>query len=310
MNMRFVTRAFLWSFIPFALLLAGSFWFIQRRVQDTVRAGLRSSLREAHVSMARLREQSELQNSRFLQIVAENPSLKAGLQLLLVHPRSAEARLTLEDQLREIAETLRLDFLTVSDSDGHPLAGIVRIDDELVVMDVHRSKPPKEGFFTLGAESYQVTSFPINTDDENIGLLSIGEHFDLSEFGTPTILVHNGTILRSSVPSATESEIESALTECGDGAECEMRLGGETYLTLSSDIINFGDGYTLRSLQSIDSVSRPVQTVLREVFLIAGMGALLAAAMLSIVSSRSIVRPLAAVVSSLRESEQTGTLPA
>ena len=86
MRMRFATRAFLWSFIPFAVLLAGSFWFIQQRVQHTVRGGLRSSLREAHMSMARLRRESELQNSRFLRIVAENPPLKAGLQLLLVHP--------------------------------------------------------------------------------------------------------------------------------------------------------------------------------------------------------------------------------
>jgi hypothetical protein len=125
MKMRFATRAFLWSFIPFALLLAGSFWAIQQRVQNTVRSGLRSSLREAHMSMAHLRQESELQNNRFLRIVAENPSLKAGLQLLLINPKSGAARLTLEDQLREIAETLRFDFLLVSNSDGAPLAGVV-----------------------------------------------------------------------------------------------------------------------------------------------------------------------------------------
>ena len=80
--MRLSTRAFLWSFVPFALLLAGSFWVIQRQVQSAVREGLHSSLREAHESMARMRGQSELQNSRFLRIVAENPSLKAGLTAL------------------------------------------------------------------------------------------------------------------------------------------------------------------------------------------------------------------------------------
>src|ERR1700719_3979063 len=132
MKMRFATRAFLWSFIPFALLLAGSFWAIQQRVQNTVRGGLRSSLREAHMSMARLRQENELQNSRFLQIVAENPSLKAGLQLLLANRKSGAAQLTVEDQLREIAETLRFDFLLISNSDGLPLAGIVRVDDQLV----------------------------------------------------------------------------------------------------------------------------------------------------------------------------------
>jgi putative nucleotidyltransferase with HDIG domain len=309
MKMRFATRAFLWSFIPFALLLAGSFWAIQQRVQNTVRSGLRSSLREAHMSMAHLRQESELQNSRFLRIVAENPSLKAGLQLLLINPKSGAARLTLEDQLREIAETLRFDFLLVSNSDGAPLAGAVRIDNQLVAMDIKRMKPPQQGFFTLGESTYQVNSFPIDINDENIGDLSIGEHFDLSEFSTPAVLAQNGEILRSSVPSASRAELESALRNCGNQAECETRVAGETYLTLAADTINFGNGYTLRSLQSLDSVNGPVQSVLRGVFLIASLGALFAAAALSFFSSRSIVRPIAAVVSSLRQSEETGTLP-
>jgi putative nucleotidyltransferase with HDIG domain len=308
--MRFATRAFLWSFVPFALLLAGSFWVIQQRVQATVRAGLRTSLREAHLSIARLRTQSELQNSRFLGIVAENPSLKAGLQLLLSEPKSAAARLTVEDQVREIAEMLRFDFLLVSNPEGAPLAGVVRLDDQLVAMDIGRMKPPQQGFFSLGGNTYQVNSFPININDENIGLLSIGEHFDLSDFSTPTILAHNGEILKSSVPGASQAELAGALRNCGELPECETRLAGDTYLTLASDTINFGQGYTLRSLQSVDTVSGPVQGVVRNVFFTASLGALLAAAALSFFSSRSIVRPIAAVVSRLRESEGTGILPA
>ena len=34
--MRFVTRTFLWSFIPFVILLLGSFWAIQKLVEYTV----------------------------------------------------------------------------------------------------------------------------------------------------------------------------------------------------------------------------------------------------------------------------------
>jgi HD-GYP domain-containing protein (c-di-GMP phosphodiesterase class II) len=309
MRMRFATRAFLWSFIPFAVLLAGSFWFIQQRVQHTVRGGLRSSLREAHISMARLRRESELQNSRFLRIVAENPPLKAGLQLLLVHPQNVPARLTLEDQLREIAETLRFDFLVASNSEGVPLAGIIRIDDQLVGMDISRVKPPQQGFFTLGTNTYQLNSFPIDSNEENLGILSIGERFDLSEFSTPTVLAQNGKVLRASVPNASPTEVESAVAKCETQVECETQIAGEVYMTLAADNVNFGDGYTLRSLQSVDSISRPVQGVVREVFLIATLGALAAAAALSVFSSRSIVRPIATVVSSLRQSEATGTLP-
>ena len=307
--MRFITRAFLWSFVPFALLLAGSFWMIQRQVQSAVRESLRSSLREAHESAARMREQSELQNSRFLRIVAENPSLKAGLQLLLSEPKSGAARLTVEDQLRQISESLSFDFLVISDPNRTPLAGVVRIDNQLAAMDVRRMNPPLTGFFSFGNNTYQVNSFPVDVNQENIGFLSIGEHFDLSEFGSPTVLAQNGKVLRSSVPRASSSELEASLGSCTQQAECEVRLAGETYLTLPSDSIRFGDGYMLRSFQSVDSVSGPVQGVLRHVFLIAGLGAMLAAAALTFFSSRSIVRPIASVVARLREGEATGVLP-
>jgi HD-GYP domain-containing protein (c-di-GMP phosphodiesterase class II) len=65
----------------------------------------------------------------------------------------------------------------------------------------------------------------------------------------------------------------------------------------------------LRSLQNVDAASGPVQALLRNVFLIAGIGALIAALAISAVSSRSIVKPLAVVVAHLRESARTGALP-
>src|SRR6185436_21133070 len=125
--MRFATRTFLFSFVPFAFLLMGSFWAIQKRVESTVRDGLRTSLRTTHDSIARVRSKSELQNSRFLRVIGENASLKAGLQLLLAERKSGDARLTIEGQLRELCQALGFDFLMVSDADGAPLAGVMRI---------------------------------------------------------------------------------------------------------------------------------------------------------------------------------------
>src|SRR5580704_16120567 len=133
--MRFATRTFLWSFLPFALLLLGSFWTIQKLVELTVRNGLRTSLRQTHQSIARVRSKTELQDSRFLKILGENASLKAGMQLLLADPKSGAARLTVEDQLREICNTLGFDFLLVSSARDTALAGVMRIGDQLVAMD-------------------------------------------------------------------------------------------------------------------------------------------------------------------------------
>jgi HD-GYP domain-containing protein (c-di-GMP phosphodiesterase class II) len=75
------------------------------------------------------------------------------------------------------------------------------------------------------------------------------------------------------------------------------------------DSISFGEGYVLRSLQSIDAASGPVQGILRNVFGIAGFGALLATVIVSILSAQSIVQPIRAVVAHLKESEGTGLLP-
>src|SRR5258708_14511591 len=140
--MRFATRTFLFSFVPFALLLMGSFWAIQKMVESTVRDGLRTSLRQTHDSIARVRSKSELQNSRFLRVIGENASLKAGLQLLLEERKSAAARLTVEGQLREMCQELGFDFLLVSDTDGAALAGGVRIDHPLGPEDLGGFRAP------------------------------------------------------------------------------------------------------------------------------------------------------------------------
>jgi HD-GYP domain-containing protein (c-di-GMP phosphodiesterase class II) len=231
------------------------------------------------------------------------------LQLVLSEPKSKAARLTLEDQLREIAETLRFDLLMISDSDNKPLAGVLRVDDHLVTLNLDRWKPPQRGFFAFGGVDYQLNSFPIDANQENVGVLSIGEQFDLTQFTTPTVLAQNGKVLSSNVPNTSPAEVESALRKCGLQPECETKIGGETYLTLVSDSAQFGDGYVLRSLESVDSVSGPVHSVLQRVFLVASFFALLIAAAISLFSSRSIVHPIAALVGRLRESEATGLLP-
>jgi HD-GYP domain-containing protein (c-di-GMP phosphodiesterase class II) len=307
--MHFATRSFLWSFLPFILLLLGSFWAIQMLVESAVRDGIRSSLRQTHVSIAHVRTKSELQNSQFLKTLGENASLKAGVQLLLAEPDRAEARLTVQDQLREICSTLDVDFLLVSNTEGAALAGVMRVGDQLVAMDIARIRPPQRGFLTVDDRAYQVVSTPIDQGDENIGILAVGERFDFSEFTTPAVLARSGKVLKSSIPGIPAEEVESALKVCSEQAECEVRLRGETYISLPMQSIYFGEGYILRSLQSVDSASHPVQAILRNVFVLTGLGALLLAVILGVLSSRSIVQPIAAVVSRLHESERTGLLP-
>ena len=57
--MRFATRAFLWAFLPFAALLAGSFWAVRTAALSAVREALRSSVRDNQITLAREREHND-----------------------------------------------------------------------------------------------------------------------------------------------------------------------------------------------------------------------------------------------------------
>jgi putative nucleotidyltransferase with HDIG domain len=108
-------------------------------------------------------------------------------------------------------------------------------------------------------------------------------------------------------------EIETALGVCAPEKECEVRLRGESYLSvplLSGPLEQaIAQGYSLRTLQSVDAAGAPVQAALRNLFLVASGAVLLSAFVLSVLSSRSIVRPISKIVEHLRASEQTGMLP-
>ncbi len=306
--MRFTTRVFVWSFLPTMLLLTGGYWVAQRLVMSTVRDGVRSLLGSNQLAIARMNAKSEQQNARFLSIIAESAALKAGLQLLRSEPHSSDARRTVEDQLQEICEALHLDFLVVSISESALQAGVIRTEGHVIAMNVAAMKPPARGFWSVGARVYYVTSVPVNQAGENIGVLAVGELFDMSQFSAPMVLRLEGKVLESTLP-APRDQVESALAACGARPECEMRLNGETYLSARLEGMHFGDGYALYSFQGMDAASGPVQAGLRSIFLIVTAAGSMIALVLGIVSSRWIAKPIDAVVSRLRESEETGVLP-
>jgi HD-GYP domain-containing protein (c-di-GMP phosphodiesterase class II) len=310
---RFRTRAFLICFIPFAMLLAGSFWMIQRFVQSTVREGLHTSLRESQVAIANIHAKGDLQNSRFLRVAGENTALKAGMHLLLANPHSDGARRTVEDQLRELGERMGFDFMLISAPDGSPLAGVVRHAEsrqephgQLIPLDLALLDRNHAGFLLLGGSTFQVASVPVDQNDENIGLLSVGEYFDFSDLSTMVVLEHNGTVIDSNIPGVPFDEMERALSICKAQSECDLRLQGTNWISLPMQ--SYGGGYVLLSLENVDEATSPIQSRLHKLFLTLAFGCVLVAFLGSVGSSSSIVKPIAAIVSNLRNAVRTGKL--
>jgi putative nucleotidyltransferase with HDIG domain len=305
--MRFATRAFAFCFVPVVLLLGISFWALQSVVQRSARDQLRSAMRDKQNSMARIRSKNNLQVARFLSFAAESAALKAGLQLLNSEPASPDARRTLEDQLEELSGRIGFKLLSIANFKSTPVAWVVHEGNHLEVPDL----PPAavvQGLSEFRGQLYQLVSVPIDQADENLGYLTVGDRFDLTEYGVPVVLFEDGRVVRSSQPEATLPQIAEALAACGNRPECEIRLNGAAYLSIQVLDGALGTNYAVRSLQNVDAAAAPIQAGLRGVFLTAAVGAVLLVSVLSAGASRSIVRPLSDVVWHLQRSEAAGLL--
>jgi len=310
--MRFATRTFLSSFVPLAVLLVISFWAVRAAVIATVRDSLRAAVRDKQLALAREQTRQETRDRKLLQGVAENPTLKAGLQLLaLEHKVKDQARNTVEDQLSEICDSLNFDFIMVSGARGEPLAAVIREAGGFAPLSLIRLHTPEQGFFSVDDRLYEVTSVPMHEAGAQVATLTVGGRFDISRFGVPAVLLHKGAVIEAQMRDLAPAQIEKALATCTLSADCELRIQDETYLSLplGQTAGVGGDSYILRSLQNVDAASAPLQAVLRKLFLITGLIAIAAMLAISALSSRSIARPLADVAAHLRSSAATGELP-
>jgi HD-GYP domain-containing protein (c-di-GMP phosphodiesterase class II) len=309
---RFRTRAFILCFLPFAALLATSFWTIQRFVQSTIRQGLQASLRESQLAIANIHAKSDLQNSRFLKVAGENSALKAGIQLLLENPQSESARRTVEDQLRELGEHMGFDFMLVSSADGSPLAGVARQSmpsqrhGQLVPLETAHLDGVNAGFLSFENRTFQVASVPVDIGGTNIGHLSVGELFGLSDLTTLVALVRNGKVIDSNLPNVSSHQLEQALASCPLHSDCDLRIQSTNWISLPMQ--SYPEGYTLLSLQNLDEATFPIQSRLHKLFFSLAIACVFVALLCSVGSSTSIVKPIAAVVEHLQKAARTGKL--
>ena len=314
--MRLRTRAFFICFIPFALLLTSSFWLIQRFVQSTVRERVEMSLRENQLAIGRLHSKSDLQNSRFLRVAGENAALKAGLQILLTHPHSTSAQLTVEDQLREMGSHMGFDFLGIAAPDGSPLVAVVRKTDvaagaeQLAAISANKMfRQANTGLALIDGKPYQLASVPIDENQENMGILAVGERFDFSEFSSPAVLLHDTDVIATNISDASMPELTAVLKNCGNRPECDVRFRNDDWITLRVSGTSGGDAYVLRTLEDLDSATHPVLSTLRHISITVAAVSVLVALLCSFGSSQSTVKPIAAIVSHLRKAARTGALP-
>lgn len=310
MKPSFAARVFLTTFLPVALLLCFSFAAVRWLVQDRVKENLRASLRNSHEFVSRIRANYDIQNNKLLAVVAENPSLKAGMELVRqqqgVSDQSRVARMTLDAQLSDLLETTGFDLALTSNASGQLTAGVVRSDGKVGQVDL-KKVDAKAGLTEVDDRTYHLAAVPVDLAEEQLGDLYLGRAFDFAEFVMPAVLLKDGRVTRSNI-GRTTADIERVLRQCVPDADCEFRLGAETFLSMPIEKIQLGNGYVLRSLQSVDEAAKGLSDVLEKVFLATGAVTLVTLVLVATMAARSVVKPVTAFVSKLHESECTGVL--
>ena len=312
MTTRFETRTFLICFVPVALLLVASFWLVQRFVESTVHDGLHNSLRESQIAIGTIHAK-DLQNSQYLKTAGENGALNAAVQQIVSDPRSQLARKAVQDQLGQLCEQMGFDLMLVSVPDGTPLVGVIRQDRDkpesgrqFHPLDTGLLYHSDAGFRVLEGRTLQIASVSIDENSRNIGILSAGQYFHFSDLSTPVVLVHNGKVIESNIPQVSSDELERTLKSCKDQSECDLSLQNSNWTALP--IQSYGGGYNLLSLENVDKATISIQSRLHSLIGTLLLVSIFIACLCSIGSSSNIVKPIAAVVSHLRNAVRTGVL--
>ncbi|HVQ63496.1 MAG TPA: HD-GYP domain-containing protein [Terriglobia bacterium] len=306
-------RAFLFAFVPMGLTLVLSFVVVSRAVESRIKDRLRASLQETEMLISRRESASSAQVYRSLSTLSENSSLKAGIGLLRENPEARfqeQARETLARQLERMGGSLGFELLLFEDSLDQPVIGIVGSQRSRFTPQSEPVEILAPSLVRVRNKLYEAVSVPINNGTENLGTLIVGNEFDIrswSEFGK-TALIQNGRVLLTTFADGSIGDAERQVHEncVSTAVECEVRIGGETYLSMPIRQETFKDGVRLLSFQSIDAAAADFTRSFQGLFPLIGGGGVLLVFLSSAMGARLIAGPLVKLLNQLRREGSAG----
>ncbi len=312
------TRAFLFSFVPVCVVLAVTFAALSAAVKQQVKNELRESLQESHELVARANAESSRRIRQFVKVLAESAGLKAAIGLLHEAPPTPEnltqIRGTIEAQLREIHGLVGYDLLAITDWRGQTMAAVEFREGKALNTQQLPAVFTQAPLLELRGVLYEMTTTPIVMGGEQTGNLSLGSEFDLRRYrlAGEVALLRDRRVLRATFASAERASVEEQLRKrcSGTGAECEIERHGETLLVLPIQEAGLGPGYALLEFRSMDRAVRDFTASWVRILVKVGAGGVTLALLFTLITSRSVSKPLRELVAQLQRGERAGQLPA
>jgi len=311
------TRAFVFSFAPVCVVLALSFLVLTAPIERHIKSGLRESIKTSDGLLQRANRESAQRIKQFAKGLAESAQLKSAITLAHENSRSAESeaewRKTIEGQLRDIHGLVGYELLAVTDWKERTIAAVEFRDGEERAPEPIPAFTEQSTLTEIDGVLYDVSSVPVTIEDgDQIGELRLGSKFDIGRYqlGGAAVLLRGDRILRATFAAAEWPGLEEQLhARCPrPDAECEIERRGETLLVLPVDA-GIGQGYRLLEFRSLTQAVREFTAGWAGVLLEVGAGGMLLALLFTLVTSRSVSKPLRDLVAQLRPGERDSQIP-
>ncbi|OFW25565.1 MAG: hypothetical protein A3H27_01405 [Acidobacteria bacterium RIFCSPLOWO2_02_FULL_59_13] len=318
-------RAFLSAFLPMCLVLTVSFFTLNTVVRGRIKHEMYESLHRAGEIQNSIRDDYDRSYDQLLDFLGENARREAWVQLLRESASNPSARSRIHDiigaQLMEFGNISDFDLLVLSDSPKTPITGCVRtakggmvhldstaetfVGQAPFCLQCHLS--PVANLLNVAGTLYEITTAPIRADTKILGYLTAGRTLSarsLSNFTNAAVVEGNRVLLTTFPPEKIE-EVENQLrTRCTESMDrCEMEVDGEAYVMLDVDSAHIERLY---SIQSVDAAMDEFMRGFKWAFFLIGAGGMLLVIPLSLMSSRSLVKPITDLMPHLQESKRTG----
>ena len=153
----------------------------------------------------------------------------------------------------------------------------------------------------------EIATAPLSADTNIVGYLTTGRNLtirSLSNFTNAAVVENNRVLLTTFAPGKIGQLERQLRTRCAKGIDrCEIDVDGEAYVMLDVDSVHEGGLY---SIQSVDAAMDEFTHGFKWAFFLIGAGGLLLVIPLSVMSSRSLVKPITDLIPHLQESKRTG----
>jgi signal transduction histidine kinase len=304
----------LFSFLPVCVVLASCFAAVNAAIKNRIRLELREQLQASDRMLDRVNTDWSNRTSALLSKLSDSSGLKAAVGLLAEGHHdptlAAQVRNTIEAQLRDLQTSSTFDLLAVADLNGSTVAmvGCPGCPD----VPSHSTIPVKAGLAEVDHVLYELHSLPIDIGGESSATLVLGSRFETGSLALPghAVLMRGGTVIAGTLPKRWDGALEQQISaNCAAfQSGCEAKLGPETYIVSRLQKAQIGSGYTLLGLQSLDASVRDFEKSFLATLLTIATAGVLLALLCTIFTSRSVSRPLRALVAQLNHTETSGDL--